>query len=57
MLISGTIMGTLINFQMNRVFYEQILGLHTEQAFQDYVKNELTKHIKQTIKALLVNEN
>lgn len=57
MLISGTIMGTLINFQMNRLFYEQILGLHTEQAFQDYVKNELTKHIKQTIKALLVNEN
>ncbi len=57
MLISGTIMGTLINFQMNRLFYEQILGLHTEQAFQDYIKNQLTKHIKQTIKALLVNEN
>ena len=56
-LIPGTIMGSLVNFQMNRVFYEQVLGLATDDAFEGYIKNELTKHIKQTIKALLLNEN
>jgi AcrR family transcriptional regulator len=56
-LIPSTIMGTLVNFQMNRVFYEQVLGLDTDEAFENYKSNELTKHIKQTIKALLLNEN
>lgn len=56
-LITPTIMGILINFQMNRLYFEQILNLHTEEDFENYILNELTAHIKQTIKALLAHEN
>jgi hypothetical protein len=56
-LISPTIMGILVHFQMNRLYFEQILDLRTEEDFENYILNELTVHIKQTIKALLANEN
>ena len=56
-LITPTIMGILINFQMNRLYFEQILNLNTEEDFEHYIHNELTAHIKQTIKALLAHEN
>ncbi|RDI13131.1 TetR family transcriptional regulator [Flavobacterium sp. AG291] len=56
-LITPTIMGILINFQMNRLYFEEILNLRTEEEFENYILNELTAHIKQTIKALLANEN
>ncbi|AWH85428.1 TetR family transcriptional regulator [Flavobacterium album] len=56
-LIPPTIMGILVHFQMNRAFFDPILGLETEEAFESYIKNELTAHIKQTIKALLLHEN
>jgi AcrR family transcriptional regulator len=56
-LIPPTIMGTLVHFQMNRMFFDKILGISTEEAYESYIKNELTTHIKQTIKALLVHEN
>ena len=56
-LIPATIMGTLIHFQMNQIFFEQILGLNSEEAYENYIKNELTAHLKQTIKALLLYEN
>lgn len=56
-LISPTIMGILVHFQMNRLYFEQILNLTTEEDFENYILNELTAHIKQTIKALLAHEN
>lgn len=56
-LIPATIMGTLVNFHMNRTFYEQVFGFSTDEDYENYTKNELTLHIKQTIKALLLNEN
>lgn len=56
-LIPPTIMGTLVHFQMNRPFFEAELGIKTDEAYENYIKNELTSHIKQTIKALLVHEN
>jgi AcrR family transcriptional regulator len=55
-LIPPTILGTFFHVQMNRVFYEELLDLKTEEAFDDYIKNDLTKHIQQTIKALLSHE-
>lgn len=57
MLIPPTIMGTLVHFQMNRLFFEKFIDLSTEEAYENYINNELTAHIKQTIKALLVHEN
>ncbi len=56
-LIPPTILGTLVHFRMNRAFMEPVLGLHTSDAFEAYIDNELTAHIKQTIKALLLHEN
>lgn len=55
-LIPPTIMGTLVHFQMNQLYFEKTLNLDDE-AFNNYIHNELTAHIKQTIKALLVHEN
>jgi len=57
MLIPPTIMGTLVHFQMNRLFFEKFIDLSTDEAYELYISNELTAHIKQTIKALLVHEN
>lgn len=56
-LITPTIIGTFFHFHMNRSFFEEIFDLKTEEMFNNYIKNELTKHIQQTIKALLVYEN
>lgn len=53
LLLPPTILGTYFHFQMNRPLYEDILGLDTEAKCNAYIENELTDHIKQTIKALL----
>jgi hypothetical protein len=42
---------------MNKSFYEELLNLKTEAMYNEYIKTSLTKHIQQTIKALLVYEN
>jgi len=56
-LLTPTILGTYFHFQMNKPFFEDILDLKTEDAYNNYVKTDLTKHIQQTIKALLIYEN
>lgn len=56
-LITPTILGTFFHFHMNKVFFEKVLNLNTEALYTDYIKTHLTKHIQQTIKALLVYEN
>ncbi|RZJ65724.1 MAG: TetR/AcrR family transcriptional regulator [Flavobacterium sp.] len=56
-LIPVTVVGTYFQFQMSRSIYEQIFNLKTERDYENFVKNELTQHIKQVIKALLKNEN
>jgi AcrR family transcriptional regulator len=55
-LLAPTILGTFFHFQMNRSYYENIFELHSDEAFENYVKTDLTKHIQQTIKALLLYE-
>lgn len=57
LLIPPTIMGTILHFRMNRTFLGPLLGLDTDEQLENYISNELTQHIKQTIKALLVHEN
>ncbi|TDD95228.1 TetR/AcrR family transcriptional regulator [Flavobacterium cellulosilyticum] len=56
-LITPTIIGTFFHFQMNKDFYEEILDLKTDTQYDNFIKTDLTKHIQQTIKALLVYEN
>lgn len=52
-LVAPTLLGTYFHFQMNRKYFEQLLGLDTDEKFNAYVENQLTAHIKRTIKALL----
>ncbi len=56
-LIPPTIMGTYFHFQMNKPFYADLFNLNTKEDYNHYIVNDLTKHIQQTIKALLVYEN
>lgn len=55
-LIPSTILGPYFHFQMNRPHYEEMLGLATDEAYDQYIKTELTKHIQQTIQSLLLHE-
>ena len=56
-LLTTTIVGTFFQFHMNKLFYQELFNLHNESDYNQYIKNSLTKHIQQTIKALLVYEN
>ncbi|MTH15718.1 TetR family transcriptional regulator [Flavobacterium sp. LC2016-01] len=56
-LITPTIIGTYFHFHMNKFFFVELLNLNTEEMYNNYIKTSLTKHIQQTIKALLVYEN
>ncbi|MFT3795877.1 TetR/AcrR family transcriptional regulator [Flavobacterium sp.] len=55
-LIPATIFGTYFQFHIGRPLYEEVFNLKTDADFDRYIKNELTTHIKQTIKALLTHE-
>ena len=56
-LITPTILGTFFHFHMNKLFFENLLNLKTEELYNNYIKTNLTKHIQQTIKALLIYES
>lgn len=56
-LITPTILGTFFHFYMNKPFFENLLNLKTEELYNNYIKTNLTKHIQQTIKALLIYES
>ncbi|MDR7371273.1 TetR family transcriptional regulator [Flavobacterium aquidurense] len=56
-LLTPTIIGTFFHFHMNKPFFVELLNLNTEEMYNNYIKTSLTKHIQQTIKALLVYEN
>mgnify|MGYP003506315158 FL=1 len=55
-LITPTILGTFFHFHMNKTYFENLLNLTTETLYNNYIKTNLTKHIQQTIKALLIYE-
>lgn len=55
-LLTPTILGTFFHFQMNKKFFEQVLHLHTQQEYDNYINTELIQHIQKTIKALLIYE-
>jgi AcrR family transcriptional regulator len=56
-LLPPIIMGTFFQFHQNKPFYMNILGLKTEEEYNNYITTTLTQHIQKTIKALLVYEN
>lgn len=56
-LITPTILGTFFHFHMNKSFFQNLLQLNTEDLYNNYIKTNLTQHIQQTIKALLIYES
>ena len=56
-LITPTILGTFFHFYMNKEYFMDLLNLKTEELYNNYIKVNLTKHIQQTIKALLIYES
>lgn len=56
-LIPATILGTYFHFHKNKYYYQELFDLQTEEAFENYNKKALSKHIQQTIIALLTYEN
>ena len=55
-LITPTILGTYFHFYTNKYYFDDVLNFKSDSEFDNYIKNELTKHIQTTIKALLVYE-
>lgn len=55
-LIPALIFGTYFQFHTGRALYKEVFNLKTESEFNNYITNELTTHIKQTVKALLTHE-
>lgn len=56
-LIVPTIMGTYFHFYYNKRFYTSLHNLTDEISLDEFVHTTLTKHIQQTIKALLIYAN
>ncbi|MGV1011645.1 MAG: TetR/AcrR family transcriptional regulator [Flavobacterium sp.] len=56
-LIPPIIIGTITHFHMNKPYYVDLLHLDSDEKYEDYIANELTKHIQKTIKALLIYED
>tara|TARA_R110000868_G_scaffold5975_2_gene34700 strand:+ start:291 stop:917 length:627 start_codon:yes stop_codon:yes gene_type:complete len=57
LLIVPTILGSYFHFYYNKAFFMNLLDINDEKSFESYIKNELTTHLQQTIKALLINKN
>ena len=53
-LLTPTILGTYFHFHSNKPFFKEILNLTTDAQYDHYIKTDLTKHIQQTIKSLIV---
>jgi AcrR family transcriptional regulator len=56
-LLTPTILGTFFHFHMNKEYFMNLLQLNTEDLYNNYINVNLTKHIQQTIKALLIYES
>jgi AcrR family transcriptional regulator len=56
-LLTPTILGTFFHFHMNKEYFMGLLNIDTEDSYNNYIQVDLTKHIQQTIKALLIYES
>lgn len=56
LLIHATIMGTFMNFQMNKDFMKTELNILNDESYKSYMETTLVLHLQKTIKALLLYE-
>ncbi len=55
-LIIPMVLGTYFYFQMHKSFLSDVLSLDSEKNYNNYIQNDLTKHIQQTIKSSIIHE-
>lgn len=57
-LLMNTLVGTVSQMVTTQHFYREINNLQslTEEEFRDYIRPKLSKHIKQILKAILIND-
>lgn len=55
-LIIPTVLGSYFHFYYNKSFFMQLLDIKNKKSFETYIKNELTEHIQQTIKSLIIEK-
>lgn len=56
-LLHTSMIGTFLNFKMNRSVMEEFIEIPKGMSFEEYLKIELTKHLKYILKAILTYEN
>ncbi|KGE16005.1 TetR/AcrR family transcriptional regulator [Sphingobacterium deserti] len=56
-LLHTTMIGTFLNFKMNKSVIEEFIDIPKGMTFEDYLKIELTKHLKYILKAILTYED
>ncbi len=56
-LIPPIIIGTTTHFHLNKHYFQDLLHLDSDEKYENYIADELTKHIQKTIKALLIYED
>jgi AcrR family transcriptional regulator len=56
-LITPMIIGPIIYFKLNKLFYKDLLTISSDADYDFYIKSEFTIHLQKTIKALLLHEN
>ncbi|WP_133638545.1 TetR/AcrR family transcriptional regulator [Sphingobacterium paludis] len=57
LLLHTTMIGTFLNFKMNKSVIEEFIDIPKEMTFERYLKVELTKHLKYILKAILTYEH
>ena len=56
-LLHTTMIGTFLNFKMNKSVMEEFVDIPPGMSFEEYLKVELTKHLKHILKAILTYED
>lgn len=54
-LLPTTIVGILLQFVSNKIYYQEILSLSSDEKFENYIKTTLTQYIKDTILSSIIN--
>jgi AcrR family transcriptional regulator len=54
-LIPTTVIGTLLHFHSNKIYYKEILSLTSDEQFENYITTTLTQYLKQTILNSIIN--
>lgn len=54
-LLPTTIVGIVLQFISNKIYYQEILCLSTDEKFENYIKTTLTQYIKDTILNSIIN--